>query len=238
MPAPCRQWQGLAERLRTAGLTIEVVPAAPGLPDLVFPANAAVVLDGICLLARFRYPERRGEEACFLAFFEDLCARGLLSEVRQLPDGVFQEGAGDCLWDSSRQVFWAAWGPRSSPATLGHIARCLRAARWSGWNWSPIATTTSTPASACCRAARSCTTRRPCRRRPGRVAERVPAPELRIAATADEAAAFSLNAVNIGRDLIMTAPPPRLAASWPNAATACSQWTCRPTSCPAEARSA
>src|ERR1700744_5701172 len=46
------------------GLGAQVGPggAAAGLPDLVFPANAAIVLDGRALLARFRHEERQGEE--------------------------------------------------------------------------------------------------------------------------------------------------------------------------------
>ena len=39
----------------------------PGLPDMVFPANAAVVLNGRAIVARFRHYERQGEERHFLA---------------------------------------------------------------------------------------------------------------------------------------------------------------------------
>jgi N-dimethylarginine dimethylaminohydrolase len=88
---------------------------------MVFPANAAVVLDGRALLARFQHAERRGEEPHFRAIFEDLRARGLLREVAQLPRGCFQEGAGDCIWDAARNLFWAGWGPRSSREAVDAI---------------------------------------------------------------------------------------------------------------------
>lgn len=39
---------------RQAGARIDLVDPQAGLPDLVFTANAAVVLDGKALLARFR----------------------------------------------------------------------------------------------------------------------------------------------------------------------------------------
>src|SRR5258705_12370219 len=55
----------LKAALRAAGAQVETVGAVRGLPDLVFPANAAVVLDGRVLLARFRHPERQAEEAGF-----------------------------------------------------------------------------------------------------------------------------------------------------------------------------
>jgi hypothetical protein len=93
-----REWTGLHRALQDAGAQIDLVPAKPGLPDLVFTANAAVVLDGKALLARFRHPERRAEEPHFAAAFRKLQARGLLASVRTLPEGVTLEGAGDCVW--------------------------------------------------------------------------------------------------------------------------------------------
>lgn len=203
------QWSALAEQLRQLGLTVEVVPALAGSPDLVFPANAAVVLDGRALVARFRHSERRGEEAHFLAFFQNLVTAGLLAEVRQIPAGMFQEGAGDCLWDDSRQQFWAAHGPRSSPAAVReigayfgqpvvalelaterfyHLDTCFCVLPGGEVLYYPPAFSPSAQAT---------------------IAERVPR-GLLIAATDDEAAAFSLNAVGMGRDLVMTEPPPRL----------------------------
>ncbi len=114
-----------AKALRTAledsGGVVHTIAGVAGLPDLVFPANAAVVLDGKALVARFRHPERRGEEPHFLAAFQDLKARALLTEVTQIERG-FQEGAGDCIWDAARNLFWVGSGPRSSPESAGLIA--------------------------------------------------------------------------------------------------------------------
>ena len=202
-------WQALTERLRQAGMAIEVVPAEPGLPDMVFPANSAIVLDGRALLARFRYPERQGEEARFRRFFDGLVRRGLLSAVELLPTGVVQEGAGDCLWDATRQLFWAGFGPRSEVASLSHIRSCF-GQEVVGLNlitphFYHLDTCLSVlsggeivyfPAAFSADALAA-------------LADIVP-PDLHIVATAGEASAFSLNAVNIGRDLIMPPPSPRL----------------------------
>jgi len=49
-----RQWEGLRHALAATGAAIEILPPAPELPDLVFTANAAVVLGGKAVLARFR----------------------------------------------------------------------------------------------------------------------------------------------------------------------------------------
>lgn len=113
----------LQAALEGAGGEVERVPGWPGLPDMVFPANAAVVLDGRALLAKFRHPERRGEEVPFRVMFERLAEQGLLRDVAQLPEGCFQEGAGDCIWDAGRQHFWAGYGPRSSHASIRALER-------------------------------------------------------------------------------------------------------------------
>ena len=107
-------WTALKAALEAAGARVETIPGAPGLPDMVFPANAAVVLDGRALMARFRCPERQGEEPLFRAAFEALRRRGLLDEVTTIGAGVFQEGAGDAIWDAGRGLFWTGYGQRSS----------------------------------------------------------------------------------------------------------------------------
>src|SRR5712691_331302 len=95
------------------GAAIELVPPVQGLPDLVFTANAAVVLDRTALLARFRHPERQPEEPHFDAAFRALHAQGILDAIRTLPDGLVLEGAGDCVWDDARNLFWMGYGRRS-----------------------------------------------------------------------------------------------------------------------------
>jgi N-dimethylarginine dimethylaminohydrolase len=110
------QWQGLHAALLASGAAIEMVLPHAGLPDLVFTANAAVVLDGKALLARFRHPERQGEQPVFGGAFRALAARGLIDAVVEMPPDVALEGAGDCLWDRTRGLFWMGCGFRSDAA--------------------------------------------------------------------------------------------------------------------------
>src|SRR5215468_3076408 len=117
-----REWAALHRKLVELGAAIELVPPAPGLPDLVFTANAAVVLDRQALLARFRHPQRQREEEHFEAAFRSLQARGLIDAVRKLPDGLVLEGAGDCVWDARRNLFWMGYGPRSDAAARHAVA--------------------------------------------------------------------------------------------------------------------
>jgi N-dimethylarginine dimethylaminohydrolase len=111
-----REWAELHRTLVDLGAAIELVPPVPGLPDLVFTANSAVVLDRTALLARFRHPERQREEAHYEAAFRALQGRGIVDVVRKLPAGFVLEGAGDCVWDATRQLFWMGYGPRSDAA--------------------------------------------------------------------------------------------------------------------------
>jgi N-dimethylarginine dimethylaminohydrolase len=117
-----REWGGLLGAMLDAGAKIHLVPAVPGLPDLVFTANAAVVLDGKALLARFRHPERQGEEPHYAAAFRRLQGRGIINAVRMLPENVALEGAGDCVFDQTRNLFWMGYGPRSDAAAREHVA--------------------------------------------------------------------------------------------------------------------
>ncbi len=116
---------GLTAALADAGASVEILPGVPGAPDLVFPANAGVILDGRAVLARFRYPERQVEEPVFRRAFEALRAEGVVDEVIALPDGCLQEGAGDFIWDAHRGQFWAGHGPRSNRRGLDAVAEAF-----------------------------------------------------------------------------------------------------------------
>jgi N-dimethylarginine dimethylaminohydrolase len=114
-------WEGLVATLRLAGAEVEMIGAARGLPDLVFPANAAVVLDGKVLLARFRHPERQGEVPHDVAWFR---AHGFT--VDELPEGVHHEGAGDAL--PFRDVLLSGYRFRSDASSHAYLSRLTGAA--------------------------------------------------------------------------------------------------------------
>jgi N-dimethylarginine dimethylaminohydrolase len=118
-----RQWADLHRALVSADAAVEIVEPAPDLPDLVFTANAAVVLDRKAVLSQFRHPERRNEEPVFAAALAALAERGLLDEVSALPHGMILEGAGDCIWDARRRLFWLGCGFRSDVAAASFLER-------------------------------------------------------------------------------------------------------------------
>ena len=109
-----RGWNDLKETYERLGAKIEVQAPVVGLPDMVFTANAAVVLDRKVLLARFLCAERQGEETHNRRFFEALRARGVVDQIVEPPAGLFFEGAGDAIWDANRRLIWTGYGQRSS----------------------------------------------------------------------------------------------------------------------------
>jgi N-dimethylarginine dimethylaminohydrolase len=106
-------WQKMHDLFIHMNFSVQLVDPQPGIPDMVFTANAAIVLDGKALLSRYRFTERQPEEEHFKKYFEQAKEKGLVSEVASLPAGLKQEGAGDCVWDPTRRLFWAGYGPRS-----------------------------------------------------------------------------------------------------------------------------
>jgi N-dimethylarginine dimethylaminohydrolase len=87
-----RQWLGLKTLLESLGAEIKLLEPIPGLPDLVFTANAGLVYHDAVYLSRFRYPERQRETLVDAAWFQ---ANGFTA--KELTPGDF-EGAGDALF--------------------------------------------------------------------------------------------------------------------------------------------
>jgi N-dimethylarginine dimethylaminohydrolase len=63
------QWTALYGTYRALGHTVDLVDPLPGLPDMVFAANGATVVDGVVLGVQFRHPERALEAPAYLSWF-------------------------------------------------------------------------------------------------------------------------------------------------------------------------
>jgi N-dimethylarginine dimethylaminohydrolase len=117
---------GLAATLRNAGAELEFLDPVPGLPDLVFTANAGVVDGDAFVPSRFRHPERQGETVHDVAWFAD---RGF--HVSLLPGDEPFEGAGDVLPfgadpDTTRgPVLVAGYRTRSAVGAQTHLGGLL-----------------------------------------------------------------------------------------------------------------
>lgn len=63
------QWTRLRQIFLDLGHTVEEIEPVPGLPDMVFAANGATVVDGQVLGVQFRDPERADEAPAYAAWF-------------------------------------------------------------------------------------------------------------------------------------------------------------------------
>lgn len=105
-----RQWSTLVAAYRAAGHRVELLDPIEGLPDMVFAANGATVIDGRVLPARFANPQRTAEAAQHTAWHR---RHGVLvgaDDVR-LPLAV-NEAEGDFAVLSTRVL--AGYGFRTS----------------------------------------------------------------------------------------------------------------------------
>lgn len=64
------QWQALIGAYRAHGHTVESVEPVAGLPDMVFAANSALVLEGRVFGAQFHAPQRRPESTAYDTWFK------------------------------------------------------------------------------------------------------------------------------------------------------------------------
>jgi len=91
-----RQWESLRDAYRSLGHRVDEITAVPGLPDMVFAANGATVIDGKALGAQFKYPQRADEAPAYRAWLE---RAGYEVQVAK----SIHEGEGDLLF-SERYV--------------------------------------------------------------------------------------------------------------------------------------
>jgi N-dimethylarginine dimethylaminohydrolase len=195
-----RQWEALVATLRAAGAEIELLAPQPGLPDLVFTANLGIVDGPTFVPASMRHAERRPETRHAIAWFRE---HGFA--IRALSADVLQEGAGDALPFGGTLV--AGHGARSSAGAYVELAQLIDGAivaleladpRFYHVDiaFCPLDADSAIVATSALDAdgARL-------------LARLVPDP---IALTPGEAAAFSANAVVVGRTVVMAACSARL----------------------------
>jgi N-dimethylarginine dimethylaminohydrolase len=88
-----KQWTALYEILCGLGVKVELMKPQPGLPDLVFTADAGLVFQNRFFTSRFRHEVRARETPYDNAWFAE---HGFT--VEELPAGMYFEGAGDALF--------------------------------------------------------------------------------------------------------------------------------------------
>ncbi|MER5962626.1 dimethylargininase [Streptomyces sp. NPDC002057] len=115
LPLALTQWEDLRDRYRALGHTVELLTPDPALPDMVFAANGATVVEGRVLGARFAHRERAAEAEAHLAWFR---RNGWAEDDVRVPEHV-NEGEGDFAVTASWIL--AGRGFRSSPLSHDEV---------------------------------------------------------------------------------------------------------------------
>ena len=116
-----RQWRGLYDLVQSHA-RVRLMHPEPSSPDMVFTANAGLVLEKHFIVSRFRYPERQSEEPYFAEWFLE---HGFNVSIG--PSEIYFEGAGDALFDRGLPVLWLAHGHRSMLDAQAFIANQVTA---------------------------------------------------------------------------------------------------------------
>lgn len=113
------QWQKLYAVIKDRAI-VDLVAPQKGWPDMVFTANAGLLLGDTVVLSRFFHKERQGEEPHFKDWFKE---QGYT--VHELPKDLPFEGAGDALLDREGRWLWAGYGFRSELDSHPYLAKWL-----------------------------------------------------------------------------------------------------------------
>lgn len=102
------QWITLYSELKQH-TDVDLIKPQPGLPDMVFTANAGLKVDNKFFLSNFTHDERSGEEFYFRSW-------ALANQLVNLEQSQYDfEGEGDCLRDYTH-MYWMGTGFRTNKA--------------------------------------------------------------------------------------------------------------------------
>ncbi len=108
-----RQWQQLRAAYTSLGHTVHTIPPQPGLPDMVFAANGATVIDGKVLGSKFKHAQRRPEATAYMGWLRE---HGY-AVIRE--PAIVNEGEGDIVF--AGRAILAGHGFRSEMAARAEL---------------------------------------------------------------------------------------------------------------------
>ena len=116
-----KQWEQLHATLSKLHSKVHLIAPQPGLPDMVFTANAGLTVGREFIPSNFRHKERAGEQTLFAEWMKERDY-----EVHWLPENLYFEGEGDALF--GRDVLFCGYKFRSdiqSHRALADMLGCL-----------------------------------------------------------------------------------------------------------------
>jgi N-dimethylarginine dimethylaminohydrolase len=108
-----QQWEQLRQAYTDLGHTVRIIDPIAGLPDMVFAANGATVIDGRVLGASFKFAQRHAEAVAYMDWFRREGYQ--VTEPRRM-----NEGEGDIVF--AGQSIFAAYGFRTDPEIKQEVA--------------------------------------------------------------------------------------------------------------------
>jgi N-dimethylarginine dimethylaminohydrolase len=111
------QWAQLRRALEALGHRVDLIDPIPGQPDMVFAANAAVVVGGRALASHMAMPERRGEEPAYQRWLAEHGVTDLRVATHPF------EGEGDVVLVDG--VALAGHGPRTAIESHRELAEVV-----------------------------------------------------------------------------------------------------------------
>lgn len=116
-----QQWQYLHGMLSERA-EVELIDPDPHLPDMVFMANAGLVIDNTAVVSQFLYRERQPETVHGNKWFREAGYK-----VVTLPERTAFEGEGDALLQPGLPLLWAGYGVRSALEAYRELGRQFNA---------------------------------------------------------------------------------------------------------------
>lgn len=115
-----KQWDRLRDTLVGLGHEVHLLTPEAGLPDMVYAANGAFVVDGSVYGARFKHEQRSAEAAAHRAFYEE-------HGWRFIAPSETNEGEGDFAYlpEAHGGLILAGYGFRTEPAAHAEAQEAL-----------------------------------------------------------------------------------------------------------------
>lgn len=122
LPLAISQWNNLFNTLQNNGVKIELVEEQPGLVDMVFSANAAIIYGNKAVIANFGAEPRIPESEHYKKFF----AERDFQVIDPSEEGVHIEGCGDFMSLYDKSHYFVAHGFRSDAAAYPYLRDVLQ----------------------------------------------------------------------------------------------------------------
>src|ERR1700733_59039 len=103
-----KQWTELKTTIESLGVEVLLIDPLPECEDMVFTANAALVVDEkTVIMSNMVYPSRQLETPAFAEWFKQNGYNVTLPEYKF-------EGGGDAIWHPNTNTLYIGYGSRSS----------------------------------------------------------------------------------------------------------------------------